>query len=137
MSKLNLFHGPKGQNIHVYNMQRGPPTKGKYKRDTHSTYISNTPLKLMGDPHNTEFGVEVAVLSPCLCLCEEVRQLKLGRHILKSHNLIMHLRSHVGSINIDVLGEFMLHRIPSNTDRTSTIRGERSWCGSHHTEILK
>jgi len=56
---------------------------------------------------------------------------------LVSHNLIMHMRSHVRSINTDVLGEFMLHKIPSNTKRVSTMRGKRIWCRRHHSKILK
>jgi hypothetical protein len=45
--------------------------------------------------------------------------------MVEPHNLIMHLRSHVGSINTNVFGELMLDRIPSNTDRTGAVRRER------------
>ena len=49
--------------------------------------------------HKTEFGEEVTMLCLSLSLHEEISQLKLRRHIAKSHNIIMHLRSHVRSIN--------------------------------------
>ena len=44
--------------------------------------------------------------------------------MVERHNQIMHLRSHVGSINANVFGELMLDQVPSNTDRTGAVRGE-------------
>jgi hypothetical protein len=57
--------------------------------------------------------------------------------MVEGHNLIVHLRSHVESINANVFGEFMLDGVPSNTDRTGAVRRERSGCSDRHTKVLK
>lgn len=129
-----------------YAKKKNLPTRGKtHEKYTQLYFMSNIPppptpphthLKLIGI-YNTKFEDEIVVLSFCLCLCEKVCQLKLGRHIVKSHNLIMHMWSHVRSINTNVLGEFMFHRIPSNINHANTINGVRSWCRMHHIKILK
>lgn len=57
--------------------------------------------------------------------------------MVEHQNLIIHERSHVGSINGNVLGELMLDQVSSNIDRTDTVKGKRSWHSSKHSEILK
>jgi hypothetical protein len=56
-----------------------------------------------------------------LGLREEICQLQLGRHILKSENLILHSSAHKEGINTDVFGDLMLHRISRNADSTCTV----------------
>jgi hypothetical protein len=50
------------------------------------------------------------MLSSCLGLCEEVNQLKLRRHIVKSKDIIVQLCLSARRINNDMLGELMLHQ---------------------------
>jgi hypothetical protein len=56
-----------------------------------------------------------------LGLHKKICQLQLGRHILKSENLILHSSAHKGGINTYVFGELMLHRILRNADSTCTV----------------
>jgi hypothetical protein len=56
-----------------------------------------------------------------LGLHEEICQLQLGRHILKSEDLILHSSAHKEGINTYVFGELMLHRISRNADSTCTV----------------
>ena len=42
------------------------------------------------------------MLRSSLCLRKEIRQLKLGGHIMKSKNLILHSSTHKGGIHTDV-----------------------------------
>lgn len=68
-----------------------PSHNGDSMQLRHGKYIQLTPpCGLMVDQQH-EFGeIKVSdVLS--LSLCEEICQLKLRRHILKSHHLIMHM----------------------------------------------
>jgi hypothetical protein len=71
--------------------------------------------------NNTEFEEKEAMLRSSLGLREEIRQLQLGRHILKSENRILHNSAHKGGINTYVFGELMLHRISRNADSTCTV----------------
>jgi hypothetical protein len=57
--------------------------------------------------------------------------------MVEGPNPIMHLQSHVESINANVFGEFMLDGVPSNTDCTGVVRRERSGCSDRHTKVLK
>ena len=77
---------------------------------------------------NTEFGQEKAVLCPCLSFRQKISKLKLRGHILKDHSPLLHLRTHVGGINTDVLGELMLHRITGNAERPSAVGEQRGGC---------
>jgi len=52
-----------------------------------------------------------------MSLREEIRQLKFRRHTAKGDNRLVHLRSHEGSINTNMLGKFML-KVTRNADRT-------------------
>jgi hypothetical protein len=56
-----------------------------------------------------------------LGLREEICQLQLGRHILKSENLILHSSAHKEGINTYVFGELMLHQISRIADGTCTV----------------
>jgi hypothetical protein len=57
--------------------------------------------------------------------------------MVEDYNLIVHLRSHVGSINANAFGKFMLDGVPINADRTCAVRRERSGCSGRHTKVLK
>jgi hypothetical protein len=54
--------------------------------------------------------VKLMLLS-CLCFNEEISQLQLRRHILKSNGFLMTMRPGKEGIDTDMLGKFMLHRI--------------------------
>ena len=97
---------------------------------------SNTPLKLKGIL-DTEFGQEKAVLGPCLSFRQKISKLKLRGHILRGHNSVLHLRTRVGGINTDVLGELMLNRITGNAECPSAVGEQRGRCSSGNTKILK
>jgi hypothetical protein len=51
-------------------------------------------------------------------LREDIRQLQLVRHIMKSENLVLGSNAYEGDINTYVFGELMLHRISRNADST-------------------
>jgi hypothetical protein len=44
--------------------------------------------------------------------------------MVERHNLIMHLRSHVGSNNANVLGELKLDWGSNNTEHNNVVRRE-------------
>jgi hypothetical protein len=96
--------------------QRHPYTKGKIQ--THKIYLT-TPLKLREDCENS-----VQMLSSRLCLCEEVRQLKLKGHIAKSNDITLHLGPSPRHINTNMFSEPMLRQTTSYADSTSQTREE-------------
>jgi hypothetical protein len=49
-----------------------------------------------------------------LYFSEEVGQMQLGWHILKSNGMLIKIRPSKESIDINMLGKFMLHRIIGN-----------------------
>ena len=54
------------------------------------------------------------MLLSILRLSKEVSQLQLGWHILKSNGMLITMIPSKESINTDMLGKFMLHRIIGN-----------------------
>jgi hypothetical protein len=56
-----------------------------------------------------------------LGLREEICQLQLGRHVLKSENLILDSSAHKGGINTYVFGELMFYLISRNADSTCIV----------------
>ncbi|XP_044460154.1 putative F-box/FBD/LRR-repeat protein At2g05300 [Triticum aestivum] len=68
----------------------------------------------------------------CLPKLERVRW-----QVLRGHNSVLHLRTSVGGINTDVLGELMLNRITVNAECLSAVGEQRGRCSSGNTKILK
>jgi hypothetical protein len=83
--------------------------------------MSNTPPSNSWWINNIEFGQKETMLRSSLGLREEIRQLQLGRNILKSENLFLHSSAHKGGINTYVFGEFMLYWVSCNADSTCTV----------------
>jgi hypothetical protein len=83
--------------------------------------MSNTPPLNSWWINNTKLGEKEAMLRSDLGLREEISQLQLGRHILKSEDLILHSSAYKEGINTYVFGELMLHWISRNADSTCTV----------------
>jgi hypothetical protein len=113
-----------GSRAHIYTCTRGREyTKNilkKYNNRKTNTYL--IPLSNSWWINNTEFGEVKLMMNTSLSLREEIYQLKLRRHKLKSNNTIMNLWSRKMSINTNMLSKLMLYRITSNTDSSCTIR---------------
>jgi hypothetical protein len=74
--------------------------RGKSKRRL--SYL--TPLSNSWWINNSEFGEKEAILRSGMGLREEICQLQLRRHILKSENLTLHSSAHKEGINTYVFG---------------------------------